>query len=176
MKRQFDCNDPSAFDEVYNAYYRKLTLFARALIEDKEEARDIVSESFLKVWVKKLTFENEGQIQSYFYTVVKNACIDYLRKNKLKKKLAHELIEASPETENLIARKFQESELVCMIYERINQLPVQMQKVFKLTYLEGRTRSEIAKMLLLSENTIRNTNYAATKALRIKCQTDEGQC
>jgi RNA polymerase sigma-70 factor (ECF subfamily) len=42
-----------------------------------------------------------------------------------------------------------------------------MQQVFKLTYLEGYSRTEVAQMLNLSENTIRNTNAAAMKALRL---------
>jgi RNA polymerase sigma-70 factor (ECF subfamily) len=54
-----------------------------------------------------------------------------------------------------------------MLYERINQLPERMQQVFKLTYLDGYSRTEVAQMLNLSENTIRNTNAAAMKALRL---------
>jgi RNA polymerase sigma-70 factor (ECF subfamily) len=42
-----------------------------------------------------------------------------------------------------------------------------MQQVFKLTYLDGYSRTEVAQMLSLSENTIRNTNAAAMKALRL---------
>jgi RNA polymerase sigma-70 factor (ECF subfamily) len=54
-----------------------------------------------------------------------------------------------------------------MLYERINQLPERMQQVFKLTYLDGYSRTEVTQMLSLSENTIRNTNAAAMKALRL---------
>ncbi|HEX6429459.1 MAG TPA: sigma-70 family RNA polymerase sigma factor, partial [Niastella sp.] len=64
-------------------------------------------------------------------------------------------------------KRYQEAELIQILYERINELPERMQQVFKLTYLDGYSRTEVAQLLNLSENTIRNTNAAAMKALRL---------
>ena len=166
MQRMKD-KDPAAFNEMYDKLYRKLFLFAKSLIGNTEEARDIVSESFIKLWAQKNTFSNMGHLQVYFYTVIKNSCIDYLRKDKLRTKLENQLIQSGTLHENVIERKYQEAELVQILYERINNLPERMQQVFKLTYLEGYSRTEVAQMLNLSENTIRNTNAAAMKALRL---------
>lgn len=159
--------DPAAFNEVYDKLYRKLFFFAKSLIGNTEEARDIVTESFIKLWAQKSTFSNMGHLQVYFYTVIKNACIDYLRRDKLRTKIEYQLIQSGALTENAIERKYQEAQLIQLLYERINRLPERMQQVFKLTYLEGYSRAEVAQMLNLSENTIRNTNAAAMKALRL---------
>lgn len=159
--------DPEAFNEVYNKLYRKLFLFANSLITNTEEARDIVTESFIKLWSQDNYFANMSHLQVYFYTVIKNACIDYLRRDKLKAKIENRLVKEEHITENVIEKKYQEAELVQILYDRINQLPDRMQQVFKLTYLDGFSRTEVAQMLNLSENTIRNTNAAAMKALRL---------
>jgi RNA polymerase sigma-70 factor (ECF subfamily) len=159
--------DPEAFNEVYNKLYRKLFLFANSLIANTEEARDIVTESFIKLWSHDNYFSNMSHLQVYFYTVIKNACIDYLRRDKLKAKIENRLVKEEHITENVIEKKYQEAELVQILYDRINQLPDRMQQVFKLTYLDGYSRTEVAQMLNLSENTIRNTNAAAMKALRL---------
>jgi RNA polymerase sigma-70 factor (family 1) len=159
--------DPEAFNEVYNKLYRKLFLFANSLIGNTEEARDIVTESFIKLWSHDNHFSNMSHLQVYLYTVIKNACIDYWRRDKLKAKIENRLVQAERISENTIEKKYQEAELVQILYERINQLPDRMQQVFKLTYLDGFSRTEIAQMLNLSENTIRNTNAAAMKALRL---------
>lgn len=159
--------DPAAFNELYDKLYRKLFLFAKSLIGDTEEARDIVTESFIKFWAHKNSFANMAHLQVYFYTVIKNSCIDYLRKDKLRTKIENQLIQTGPVHENVIERKYQEAELVQLLYQRICQLPERMQQVFKLTYLEGYSRTEVAQMLNLSENTIRNTNAAAMKSLRL---------
>ena len=165
--RSITQKDPAAFNEVYDKLYRKLFLFAKSLVYDTEEARDIVAESFIKLWAQQKQFSNMAHLQVYFYTVIKNACIDYLRKDKLRTKLEIQLTLAGNIQENVIERKFQEAELIQLLYEHINQLPERMQQVFKLTYLDGYSRSEIAQMLNLSENTVRNTNAAAMKALRL---------
>jgi RNA polymerase sigma-70 factor (ECF subfamily) len=159
--------DPEAFNEVYNKLYRKLFLFANSLIANTEEARDIVTESFIKLWSQENYFSNMSHLQVYFYTVIKNACIDYLRRDKLKAKIENRLVKEEHITENVIEKKYQEAELVQILYDRINQLPDRMQQVFKLTYLDGFSRTEVAQMLNLSENTIRNTNAAAMKVLRL---------
>ena len=166
MKKIRD-KDPAAFNEVYDLLYRKLFLFAKSLIGDTEEARDIVTEAFIKLWARKKPFSNMVHLQVYFYTVIKNACIDYLRRNKLRTKIEHQLIQAGTIHENFIEKRYQEAELIQILYERINELPERMQQVFKLTYLDGHSRTEVAQMLDLSENTIRNTNAAAMKALRL---------
>jgi RNA polymerase sigma-70 factor (family 1) len=166
MQRIMD-KDPTVYNELYDKLYRKLFLFAKSLIDDTEEARDIVTESFIKLWAQQNHFANMVHLQVYFYTVIKNACIDHLRKNKLRNKIENHLLKAGTISENAIERRYQEAELVQILYERINQLPERMQQVFKLTYLDGFSRTEVAQMLNLSENTIRNTNAAAMKAIRL---------
>lgn len=166
MQRIMD-KDPAAFNELYDKLYRKLFLFARSLVGDQEEARDIVTESFMKLWSQKNSFSNISHLQVYLYTVIKNSCIDYLRRNKLRTKIEHHLAQAEIVSDNAIERKFLEAELVQTLHNRISELPDRMQQVFRLTYLEGYSRAEVAEMLSLSENTIRNTNAAAMKALRV---------
>lgn len=166
MQRIMD-KDPTVYNDLYDKLYRKLFLFAKSLIDDTEEARDIVAESFIKLWARKTQFANMVHLQVYFYTVIKNACIDYMRKNKLRNKVEHQILQSGTISENIIEHKYQEAELVQQLYERINQLPERMQQVFKLTYLDGYSRTEVAQMLNLSENTIRNTNAAAMKAIRM---------
>lgn len=162
----YDTSNPKVYGELYDKLYRKLFLFAKSLVDDKEEARDIVSESFVKLWFQKIGFANLQHLQVYFFTVIKNACVDHIRKNKFQSKVELELYQTARISDNVVERQYQETELVLQIYERINQLPPRMQQVFKLTYLDGYTRAEIAQMLNLSENTIRNTNAAAMKAVK----------
>ncbi|WP_255539676.1 RNA polymerase sigma factor [Longitalea luteola] len=159
--------DSEAFSELYDRTYRKLFLFAKSLVGDAEEARDIVTDSFIKLWSHETSFSNMTHLQVYLYKIIRNSCIDYLRRDKLRIKIETQLSKAEIIHENVIERKYQEAELVTMLYERINQLPERMRQVFKLTYLDGYSRTEVAQMLNLSENTIRNTNAAAMKAIRL---------
>lgn len=164
---QYDLHDSKVYGELFDNSYRQLFLFAKSLIGDTEEARDIVAESFIKLWTQKNQFANVTHLKVYFYTVIRNACIDYLRNDKIRTKVVDQLKQTETITENVIERKYQEAELMQLLYERINRLPERMKQVFKLTYLDGYSRAEVARMLNLSENTIRNTNVAAMKALKM---------
>ena len=167
MKMQYELHNSKVYIELFDNNYRKLILFAKSLIGDKEEARDIVSESLIKLWAQRNQFENMAHLQVYFYTVIRNACIDFLRIDKFRTKVKEEIKLTGIFTENVIERKYQEAELIQLLYKRINRLPKRMKQVFMLTYLDGYSRAEVAEKLKLSENTIRNTNVAAMKALKI---------
>jgi RNA polymerase sigma factor (sigma-70 family) len=168
MKMDFDLSDPNVMDELFYDNNNKCILFAKRLIGDPEEARDIVADSYLKLLSQQyIQFANTAHLRSYFYSVVKNGCSDYLRRSKYKVKVEGQLKQTASLAENMIERRYQQNELIELIYKRIDNLPKQMKLVFKLTYLEGYNRAEVAQRLNLSENTIRNTNAAAMKAIRM---------
>src|SRR5437867_4311418 len=114
MEKILDLHDSKVYSDFFESTYRKLILFAKDMIGDKEDARDIVAESYIKLWVQKPQFANLAHLQVYFYRVVKNACIDYLRKDKLKRRIEDQLILSTPKSENVIIRKYEERELVTL--------------------------------------------------------------
>jgi RNA polymerase sigma factor (sigma-70 family) len=166
MNFLLDSNDPLVFNKFYKENNRKLILYAKSIIGNAEEAKDIVGETFNKMWAEKKQFINGLQQEVYIYTVVKNACIDYLRKEKLKRRVEYTFIQTAITTEYVIVTKYQEPEMVKLLYFYINCLPDRMKQVIKLTHLDGFSRIEVAKMLELSPHTIRNTNVAAINTLR----------
>jgi RNA polymerase sigma factor (sigma-70 family) len=58
-----------------------------------------------------------------------------------------------------------ESEARRILLEAINQLPARRKKIYSLTREEGLTHEEIAQVLHLSRNTVRNTIIAATHSI-----------
>jgi len=162
-----DFNDPKVIVELFNKNNLKCIQYAKRRIGNLEEAQDIVADSYLKLMSQQyIQFDNTAHLQSYFYAMIKNGCSDYLRRSKFRVKVEGHLKQTAPSAENVIERRYQKSQLVQLIYNRIEDLPKQMKQVFKLTYLEGFNRSEVAQRLNLSENTIRNTNAAAMKTIR----------
>jgi len=151
--------------------------------------KDVDHESISLAFMQQLNIEMNGRLdmaisiftnkypRKFLHQLVSSQLdmdrLDYLRRDKLKAKIENRLIRAEHITENTIEKKYQEAELVQILYERINQLPDRMQQVFKLTYLDGYSRAEIAQMLNLSENTVRNTNAAAMKALRLTLSAEQ---
>jgi RNA polymerase sigma-70 factor (family 1) len=159
--------DPAAFDELYSKLYRKFCAFANNLINDPIEAGDQASEAFIKLWAYKKKFTSLEHINHFLFLVIRNGCISYIRKNKLHAKVQQQLLKTGKLSEDLIERKIQEADVFSRIYARIEELPEMRQKVFKLTYLEGLSRAEVAQQLGISESTVKNQNSEAMKTLRI---------
>ena len=57
----FNQGNSSAFREIFENYNRLLFTCAVQLVKDKEQAEDIVSEAFAKLWQRHETFNNEDQ-------------------------------------------------------------------------------------------------------------------
>jgi len=78
--------DPSAFAELYDSYVEKIYRFVYFKINSKEEAEDIVSSVFLKVWTYLIEY-TEKEIDSFsglIYRVARNAIIDFYRERGAK--------------------------------------------------------------------------------------------
>lgn len=64
---------------LYETYYQMLFLYALSLTKHKEDAQDIVQETFIKAY---LSLDNNTDIKNWLYKVLKNAFIDTYRKRK----------------------------------------------------------------------------------------------
>ena len=158
--------DPGAFDAVFERWYKKLCYFANKIINEQAAAKDIVTDSFVKLWVKKKDFSSIDHLESFIYKTIKNSCLDHLHKNEYRTKIEKEVLKFEALTEDAIAKKYFQSEIIDALYLQINKLPVRTQQVFRLTYLEGHSRAEVALLLNLSENTVRNLNQIAMNTLK----------
>lgn len=160
-------NHPKGFDYIFNELFPELSYYAGRLIGDLEEAKDIASESLGAFWKKdKTEFNHFDHVRRFLYAVTKNACIDFARKTQTK--LKHEaaltrLAFEENDDENILL----ETEVIKEIFEEIERLPEKCKEVFKLSYIEGLKRSEVASRLNISENTVRNQNIKALHKLRI---------
>ena len=159
--------DKDAFSAVYNRLYRQLCYFANGIINDEEEAKDAVMDGFTKLWNHRKQFESIRHIENYLYQDVKRRCQMYIRKVIVRANHKDKVIKLGyPLSENDIEKKYQESEIVIRIYNQINKLPSRMQQAFKLMYIEGHSRAEVAEIMQVSENTARNLVERAKAAIR----------
>ncbi len=60
----FQQGSKDAFAEVYNAHYSRLYAFIKKLVDDKEEAQDITTETFVKLWKLHANFNTAENIKS----------------------------------------------------------------------------------------------------------------
>lgn len=79
--------DRNVFEALFRAYYMQLFCFARGMVNDEEECRDIVGAAFEGVW-KHFAEIEQSTVKAYLYRTVRNNCINYLSRQHLERKYA----------------------------------------------------------------------------------------
>lgn len=143
------------------------------MLPDSQAAEDITTETFLKIWDKKINFESVPKLQSFLFTTVRNACRNWLRDEKRHaddhQKLAF-ILEQQTEME-FMANDITEKVYV-YLQDEINKLPLKSRSIIRLQLL-GLKNEQIANELGMSEKTVRNLKSDALKFLRIALLNDE---
>ena len=165
---RFNRGEALAFTAVYNEYYPAIYYFVRRFIADREDAEDITADVFVKLWKMHANLESIANIKAFLYVAARNTCIDFLRytrrQNENRKKLLY-LLEQEPSEGPLQDDLW--TEMLQYIYKEIDKLPRSCRKVFKMSYLEGRSNSDISKALHINPQSVYNHKQRAIKLLRL---------
>jgi RNA polymerase sigma-70 factor (family 1) len=163
----FKEGDAEAFRQLYQLLYRRLCYFAFSLVKNMDQAEDIATDCFVKVWTRKETFESEEGIKTYLYLTAKNACIDFLRAEK-RHELSHQEISyleagSAPHQADL---PMANAEIMSALYQQLDELPPKCARVFKLIYFEQKNTAEIAALMNTSTKTVLNQKLKAIALLK----------
>lgn len=140
------------FKEKFFPLKDKLFRFAKHFVKQDDEAKDIVQDTFLKLWVKRKELKEVRNPETFAMTMVKNASIDKLRKRKT---LRMDELNKEPENNHTPLDSLTQREAYSQVVEEINKLSNQQQMLLKLRDIEGYEYDEISEMSGLSINTIR---------------------
>jgi RNA polymerase sigma-70 factor (family 1) len=164
----FKKGDPRALQVIFKMFYAPLCIFAERMLRDRPAAEDIVGETLVKLWNRHTDFENMQNVKAFLYITTRNACLNMLkvmqRESLSKKQFAY----ISGDKEGFILNEIVRAEVLNEIRREIDNLPAQCQKIFKLSYFEGKKNQEIADMLSISVHTVKNQKARAIQLLKVK--------
>ena len=132
-------------------------------VKDEEVACDLLQDIFVKLWEKGDRFENEMQLKTYLYRVVRNHCLTYVRDTQRKEKRM-EGFEVE-ETEESFVHQMIEAEIYALINDIFEELPDACRNVY-MKSLEGKSHKEIAEELHIAITTIKKHKTNANNYLR----------
>lgn len=163
--------DQNGFKEFYQMQFFKLYQFAYSFVHSKETAEEIINDVFLNLWQKRAALNAIGNINVYLYVSVKNACLNFLRRNNPSFTVSldelcvdHFQLVADPELV-LIQREQQKQ-----MREAIEQLPPRCRMIFKLIKEDGLSYKEVASILDISIKTVDSQLCIALKKLAVLLQ------
>jgi RNA polymerase sigma-70 factor (ECF subfamily) len=170
--------NPAGQRLLYYQYAPKMKAVCLRYSSNPEEAKDILQESFIKVFSKIHSFSNKGSLEGWIKRIVINTAIDYFKKNKkymyenietyidsdILNKKEHDILEINLNEGSDQASVFDFSEKELM--NAINVLPEPFRLVFNLFYMEDHSHKNIAELLSIEENTSKTRLFRAKKLLQ----------
>ena len=158
--------DEKAFTELFDLYLGKLKPFVERLTPSPADAREIIQETFIKLWLNRDKLSQVSNISGYIFRIAANQYHMAVRKSLLQDKTLHGYTTTIPHAGNSTERTVRLNELQRLIEEAIQQLPMKRQQIFRLSRQEGMTIAEIARALGLSPKTVKNTLFTALSNIR----------
>jgi len=160
--------DQKAYTQLYDRFKGILYVHAYRILQDREDAKDIVQELFTVLWVKRSSLVFKTGIASYLYTSVKNRVFDKISSKKVASRYFESLrdftLDEGYSTDDII----QEKELSALIEKEIAALPDKMRQIFELSRKGNLSHKEIASQLVLSDKTVKKQVSNALRILRLK--------
>jgi RNA polymerase sigma-70 factor (ECF subfamily) len=156
------------FDKLYAIYSNLLYGFVLKLTKSPSEAKDILQETFLRVWQTREQLSDGMSFKSYLYTIARNLIIDAFRRQM--RNVAFEEYISSDVYLNYAENSVEEEVNFDEFREKLNQVKEKLtgrqRQIFELSREEGRSIPDIAERLQLSEKTVKNQLSLALKTLR----------
>ena len=136
---------------LYDRYAGFLTAVCSRYIENKEDVKDLMQDSFIRIFSSIGSFEyrGEGSLKAWMSRIVINNTLKYIRNNIQKGMISiDEDIPDVPDEEIPEISEIPPS----VIQEMIRRLPEGYRTVFNLFVFEGKSHKEIAMLLGIKEN------------------------
>ncbi|GAB4034827.1 RNA polymerase sigma factor [Spirosoma jeollabukense] len=158
--------DQAAFATLYRHYRTPAFKFCLYLLKDQEEAENMVHDVFIKIWERRTSINPSLNFSSYLFTCLRNMAFDYLKqveKSQLLKQRYLDRMQSVHEEE----ADDQEARLT-LLQTAIDSLSDKRKVILLLNIEGGKSYQEIAELLRISKNTVKNQLVKAKQVLREK--------
>jgi RNA polymerase sigma-70 factor (family 1) len=153
---EFKQGNETVFKDICSFYYTPLFHFANSIIHNEAEAQEITSDTFIHAWRYRARFETGCNIKSFLFTTARNACFNFLKKNKRDINNSNTYARYSHDDAYEVPLPLlpMHTDVMAIIYEEIDRLPARCKEIFKLSYLDNLAPRDIAGKLNINENTV----------------------
>lgn len=156
------------FTKLYELYVSRLYAFALGLTHSDVLAKDIVQETFVKVWIRREQIDPDMSFRSFLFTMAKNQLLNEFRRQANGLLFLEDIVfnESGEEGETYIERKLSFEEFNHRLELAKQKLSPRQRELFELNKEQGLSIGEIAAKTSVTEQSIRNQISQALHVLR----------
>ncbi len=158
--------DKDAFRSLVETCQVMVFSVALKMLADEEEAKDVVQETFLRVWLNISKYDARRSFTTWLYAIVSRLCLDHLKSR------THVI--AMPEDESVLRRyasadgqrELENREWVAIVRLLAEGLSPKQRLVFTLSQLEGLSSQEVEDATGMTSKQVKNNLYVARQTIR----------
>jgi RNA polymerase sigma-70 factor, ECF subfamily len=169
----------AAFENLIYRYDGNVLSLALRYVNDRDEAKDIYQEVFIRVYKGLKNFQFRSEFSTWLYRITTNVCLTF--KSSMKKKKSVSIYDGYGEGEQMeIAAEENDAaspsayvasnEVNEKVRLELEKLPVKQKMAFILKHYEGYKIREIAEMLDCKEGTVKKNLFDATRKLKMQLE------
>ena len=168
--RRYLAGDDEAFIEIVKEYKDGLIIYLNNFTKNIHIAEELAEDTFVKLGIKKPRNTEKSSFKTWLYVIGRNIAIDYLRKKSKSKEI--------PINDNMIfeqesiEQSYIKEENKLLIHKVMRKLKLEYKQVLWLTYFEGFTNKEIAKIMKKNLHNIETLVYRARLSLKSELEKE----
>lgn len=152
--------DDRARYELYQLYAKAMFNVCYRIMNNREEAEDMLQEAFTQAFIKLNSFRYESNFGSWLKRIAINTCINSLNKRKVELSYCEDIFQSELIDED---SDMEPEFTVKQVTKALEQIPAGGRMVFTLYLLEGYDHVEISQILGITESTSKSQLMRAKK-------------
>jgi len=146
--------------ELYETYSRKMMGVCLRYVSDRETARDLLQDGFVKVFTSMDSYSGLGSFEGWMRKIFVNCALEYLRKS--------DVLREAADLDNTVELIHPDSSAISAaeLMKLVQELPAGFRTVFNLFAIEGYSHKEISEMMNITESTSRSQFTRAKQLLQ----------
>ena len=159
--------DKAAFREVVQSYQRMVFSLSLKMLADEEEAKDVVQETFIRVWQGIRSYDPQKPFKTWLYTIATRLCLDRLKRQRP--------VVPLPDDERTLhrfasddnsQRQMENAEWAAIVRLLAEGLSEKQRIAFSLCQLEGLSPQEAEEMTDMDARQLKSNLYVARQTIR----------
>lgn len=149
-------------NKIYTDFHKKVTRYVTGKIPNPQDAEDLVSCVFMKVFQKLDTFdESKASLSTWIFTITRNTVYDFYGTRKDFSELPEDIADDGKIDENLL-----NEEMLEQLADALESLDERSRDLIILHYYDGLTLKEIADRMQMSYPNAKVIHKKALRALQ----------
>lgn len=163
LLRRIGRQDRRALEELYHAYYRRLSRFLQRLTPRYQFAEEIINDTFWVVWTKASEFRGDARVSTWIMGIAYRRALHGLRDERQSQGSHHEQIQEDSCSTDELGDAYDATDWIA---QGLQTLPAEQRITLELAYFMGHSMEEIAEITACPVSTVKARMYHARERLR----------